>query len=176
MQFQITEVIQCRFKHQVWQAKSNGKLLDFEVCTWMYKAPHRLCRFVQSNVHCLGWPKRWSRRQRKLRTCSSKVNCLTSSLALSVGLSNEKIFFPAMSSSDGEFSSGVVAGVSDGVSSVTGCTWIVACLKSICRRSPSVGLAVPRLIVAIVLDPIFQMECWILMPSWPQDFGVRVHG
>jgi hypothetical protein len=80
------------------------------------------------------------------RTCSSKVNLAANSLALSIGRSNEKTFLPVMASSDGEFCSGVVAGVSI----VTGCTWIVACFSSICRRSPCVGLAISRFIVAMV--------------------------
>jgi hypothetical protein len=57
---------------------------------------------------------------RKERTCSSNVNLVASSLALSSGRSIEKIFFPAIEvSSAGEASSGVAAGVIDGVSSVT---------------------------------------------------------
>lgn len=99
--------------------------------------------------------KLWSRALRvgyqKLRTCSSKVNLAASSLALSSGRSNEKIFFPAMasSSSAGEFSSGVVAGVNDGVSSPSGRMWMAACFKSMCLMS-SVGLALPRLMVSMV--------------------------
>jgi hypothetical protein len=87
---------------------------------------------------------------KNIRTCSSKVNLEASSLALSVGRSSENIFLPAMTSSDGEFCSGVVAGVDDGVSSVIGWTWTVACFKSMCRTSPSVGLSCPRSIVAMV--------------------------
>lgn len=87
------------------------------------------------------------------RTCSSKVNFAAKSLALSSGLSMEKIFLPAMAcSSEGEFWSGVVAGVKVGVSSITGCTWIVACFKSLCLSSPSTGLACPKLIVAMVIN------------------------
>jgi hypothetical protein len=82
----------------------------------------------------------------KVRTCSSKVNLAASSLALSVGCSSEKTFLPAMAcSSDGEFCSGVVAGVSSG----TGCTWMAACFKSMCLTSPSAGLASPRFILVI---------------------------
>jgi hypothetical protein len=62
-------------------------------------------------------------------------------------------------SSDGEFCSGVAAGVSG----PTGCTWIAACFKSMCAVPLSAGLAVSRLIVTIAdLD---ELIC-------PQDFGV----
>lgn len=77
-------------------------------------------------------------------TCSSSVRFDANSFALSSGFSRGNSFFAAIASP----SSGDV-GVSEGVTVSTGVTSKLACLRSITLFSSSVGLRVPKCMVAM---------------------------